>query len=95
MPIYVVGAGPGDPKLLTLRAIELLKEADVVAYGDLVPEELVHTYAPQAEKIKIGHKKSEHDAVVERLVEKAAGGGQGSCSEKRRSHSFRQGDSNM
>ncbi|RFA92619.1 SAM-dependent methyltransferase [Pyrobaculum aerophilum] len=74
MPIYVVGAGPGDPKLLTLRAVELLREADVVAYGDLVPEELVHTYAPQAEKIKIGHKKSEHDAVIERLVEKAAGG---------------------
>lgn len=74
MPIYVVGAGPGNPKLLTLWAVELLATADVVAYGDLVPEELVERYAPRATRVKIGHKKAEHDAAIKTLIEEAARG---------------------
>ena len=70
MPLYVVGAGPGDPKLLTVRAVELLREADVVAYGDLVPEE-VAALAPNAVKVKIGHKREDHQKAVEALVEEA------------------------
>jgi len=68
--LYVVGAGPGDPKLLTVRAVELLREADVVAYGDLVPEE-VAALAPNAVKVKIGHKREDHQKAVEALVEEA------------------------
>ena len=72
MPLYVVGAGPGDPKLLTLRAVELLREADVVAYGDLIPEEIV-SLAPGATRVKIGHRREDHQRAVERLVEEARG----------------------
>jgi len=68
--LYVVGAGPGDPKLLTVRAVELLREADVVAYGDLVPEEIA-ALAPNAVKVRIGHRREDHQKAVAALVEEA------------------------
>jgi uroporphyrin-III C-methyltransferase len=74
MPVYVVGAGPGDPRLLTLRAVELLQQANIVAFGELVPDEIVRLYAPRARVVKLGHRRAEHDAVIDALIEEAGRG---------------------
>ena len=50
--IYIVGAGPGDPELVTVRGMRLLEAADVVFYaGSLVPEDMLQYCRPQAECI--------------------------------------------
>ncbi|MBP2832408.1 uroporphyrinogen-III C-methyltransferase [Aquimarina sp. U1-2] len=54
--LTVVGAGPGDPDLITLKAIKALKSADVVLYDALINEVLLD-YAPNAEKIFVGKRK--------------------------------------
>lgn len=52
--VYLVGAGPGDPGLLTLRARECLAEADVVLFDYLVDERVLHHCPPHAVRISIG-----------------------------------------
>jgi uroporphyrin-III C-methyltransferase len=52
--VYLVGAGPGDPELLTLRAHRLLREARLVLHDDLVPAEIVALANPQAEVVNVG-----------------------------------------
>ncbi len=52
--VYLVGAGPGDPSLLTVRGAELLREADVVVYDALAASELLRLASPNAEKIDVG-----------------------------------------
>ena len=74
MPIYVVGAGPGDPSLLTIKAVELLRSATVIALGDLVNEEIVKRYAPHARIVRLGHRREEHDKVVSELIRLAKDG---------------------
>ncbi len=54
--LTVVGAGPGDVELITIKAIKALKQADVVLYDALVDTELL-TYAPQAEQIFVGKRR--------------------------------------
>ncbi len=54
--LTVVGAGPGDPDLITLNAIKALESADVVLYDALINESLLQ-YAPNAEKIFVGKRK--------------------------------------
>ncbi|MCL4156248.1 UNVERIFIED_CONTAM: hypothetical protein GTU68_065473, partial [Idotea baltica] len=54
--LTVVGAGPGDAELITLKAIKALQSSDVVLYDALVNDELL-AYAPQAEKIFVGKRK--------------------------------------
>jgi uroporphyrin-III C-methyltransferase len=52
--VYLVGAGPGDPGLLTLRAIQLLQTADVILPDDLVSDEVLALASPTADVIPVG-----------------------------------------
>jgi uroporphyrin-III C-methyltransferase len=52
--VYIVGAGPGDPKLITLKAIEAIKKADVVLYDRLISKETLAIIPKKAEKIYVG-----------------------------------------
>lgn len=52
--VYIVGAGPGDPKLITLRAVETIKNADVVLYDRLVSKGIISMIPKHAEKIYVG-----------------------------------------
>lgn len=52
--VYICGAGPGDPKLMTVRAMELLKSCDVVLYDRLVGQEIIDRIPAGAEKVYVG-----------------------------------------
>ena len=54
--IYLVGSGPGDPGLFTLKGVECLRKADVVVYDRLAPETLLGYARPEAERIYVGKK---------------------------------------
>lgn len=59
MTVYLVGAGPGDPELITLKAIKALNRADVVIYDRLANEEILQ-HSPNAKLIYVGKKAGEH-----------------------------------
>ncbi|MCB0960650.1 MAG: uroporphyrinogen-III C-methyltransferase, partial [Acidimicrobiales bacterium] len=54
MTVYLVGAGPGDPGLLTVRGAELLGRADVVVHDRLSAAELLELVPAHAERIDVG-----------------------------------------
>jgi uroporphyrin-III C-methyltransferase len=75
--VWLVGAGPGDPDLLTVRAHRLVREADVLAYDELVPSKVLELAPRGAELIPVGrraggcrhHEARIHPLVVVRAIE--------------------------
>jgi uroporphyrinogen III methyltransferase/synthase len=76
--VYLVGAGPGHPELLTIKAERLLKAADVVIYDRLIQEEVLTLARPSAERIYMGKPVGRHESrqaeIHELLVAKAREG---------------------
>lgn len=76
--VYLVGAGPGDPKLLTRRGLELLQECDCVVYDALIGRELLDLARDDAELVFVGKRSGQHsmtqDEINDLLVDRASGG---------------------
>jgi uroporphyrinogen III methyltransferase / synthase len=75
--VYLIGAGPGDPGLMTVRGQQCLESADVVLYDHLVPARLLRSARADAEKIDVGvaaPQALEQEAICYLLVEKAREG---------------------
>jgi len=76
--VTLVGAGPGDPELLTLRAARLIGEAEVIVHDGLVSAEILALASPQAELISVAKQRSRHsvpqDGINALLVETALAG---------------------
>ncbi len=58
--IHIVGAGPGDPELLTLKALRVLQEADIVLYDNLVSTDILDLVRRDAERRYVGKRKADH-----------------------------------
>ena len=76
--VYLVGAGSGDPELLTLKALRVMQCADVVLYDSLVSEDILDMCAITAEKIFVGKRRANHalpqESINELLVKHALAG---------------------
>lgn len=76
--VYLIGAGPGDYGLITLKGMELIETADVIVYDRLINENLIHRTPAHCEKIYVGKQAANHampqDQINEVLYQKAKEG---------------------
>ncbi|MHC1565934.1 MAG: uroporphyrinogen-III C-methyltransferase [Candidatus Syntropharchaeales archaeon] len=76
--VYLVGSGPGDPELLTVKARRLIDEADVILYDQLCGEEIIRSFPQRAQLISVGKFASRHtvpqNEINRLLIEKAGDG---------------------
>jgi uroporphyrin-III C-methyltransferase len=76
--VFLIGAGPGDPELLTLRALRMLKEADVVVFDKLVSPDILAMSPPNARMISVGKSPKCHPVpqgdINRILLDEARGG---------------------
>lgn len=76
--VHIVGAGPGDPELLTLKALRLLQSADVILYDRLVGDKILDLARRDAVRLYVGKAKAAHavpqDEIEQRLIDFALSG---------------------
>ncbi|UCE16562.1 MAG: uroporphyrinogen-III C-methyltransferase [Candidatus Bathyarchaeota archaeon] len=67
--VYLVGAGPGDPELLSIKALKILEKANVVIYDRLVTRAILQLVPKQAEKIYAGKRSGKHHISQDKINE--------------------------
>ena len=76
--VYLIGAGPGDPGLITVKGLSILNRCDAVVYDNLIPSELIVTLPSNVEKYYVGKKAGDHfrtqDEINQLMVELAGEG---------------------
>ncbi len=67
MKVYLVGAGPGDPGLITIKGRKALQRADVILYDHLANDRLLDLAPPSALRIYVGKKRAEHECTMDQI----------------------------
>ena len=66
--VYLVGAGPGDPGLITVKGYKILERADSILYDHLASERLLDLAPAHAERVYVGKKRAAHEATQEEIT---------------------------
>jgi len=65
--VWIVGAGPGDPELLTIKALNAINNADIIFYDNLVSSEIVELFPKRCTSFFVGKSKNNHSVAQERI----------------------------